>query len=759
MKNIDSSGHLKGKSVFLDDMEVDQNCLHAVVFASPVAHGKILRIDFSEALKLPGIIKILTYNDIPGENELGAIIADEPLLAEEQIHYAGQPVALVVGTSRRIAKQALKQIRMDYQTLTPITDPRVAFQQKSLLMPPRTFQIGNVDDAWKNCTHIIEGRVDSGGQEHLYLETQGAYASVGENGKLTINSSTQGPTAVQKTVARILNIPMHLIEVNVQRLGGAFGGKEDQATAWAVLAALAATVTNRSVKLILDRDEDLRMTGKRHPYSSDFKIGFDENYKIKAFEAEYYQNGGAAADLSPAIIERTLFHASGSYYIPNAKLNAYSCRTNLPPNTAFRGFGAPQAFLVIESALVKAAEKLDADVLFLQKTNLIAEDQAFPFGQITENARAGESWEAADKAFGFDKLRKEIDLFNAQNKWIKKGMAVMPVCFGISFTNTRMNQARALIHIYSDGSIGLSTAAVEMGQGVNTKMVQVASRILSINPKRIKIESTNTSRVANTSPTAASAAADLNGHAVRIACEGIREKLLVMLSRVLDVNSDQLEIIFEQLFIGGKKSELNWEKIIQLAIENRVQLTEVGHYATPNIFFNKNSEKGHPFAYHVYGTAICVMKLDCLRGRYQTESIQLIHDSGKSMNVDIDLGQIEGALVQGIGWVTMEDLRFDKMGLLMSKALSTYKIPDIRSIPEKIEIKFMSTGKKTSAIFQSKAIGEPPLMYGIAAYFALHDAIKAFNPNHKVNVNSPMTPEQLLCNLYPGDTLGSPNRY
>ncbi|MFO7827269.1 MAG: molybdopterin cofactor-binding domain-containing protein, partial [Bacteroidales bacterium] len=641
-----------------------------------------------------------------------------------------------------------KKISIEIEEWEVITDPREAHKKGQLLFPPRSFKMGDVDHKWKECDYIFEGKVENGGQEHLYIETQGSYAYPMDNGSIKIHSSTQGATLVQKIAARILATKMHRIEVDVARLGGAFGGKEDQATAYACMAALATYHLQKPVKISLHRLDDMMMTGKRHPYSSDFKIGLSKDYKILAFQATMYQNGGAASDLSPAILERTLFHSTNTYFIPNTKVIVYSCKTNLPPNTAFRGFGAPQGMFLIESAIAKVACELNISKRIIQEKNFFKENDEFQYGQIAKNVNISQCYQTADKTYHIKKIEQDIEAFNAKNTNYKKGMAVMPVCFGISFTKTPMNQARALVHIYQDGSVGISTGAVEMGQGVNTKMIQVAAKVFSINTNRIKIESTNTTRVANTSPTAASSGADLNGNALRIACNNLLERLKQTAAKMLSCKPTEMSIENEIVYQQGKKTNILWEQLIETAFFDRVSLTENGHYATPVIYFDKTKEKGHPFAYHVYGTAIITVTLDCIRGIYEFDDVKIVHDFGNSMNTIIDNGQVEGAVVQGIGWMTMEELSYAKDGKLLSNSLSTYKIPDIYSVPKNIEIKPLKTEGPELAILRSKAIGEPPFMYGIGAYFAIADAIKAFNFNYKIDFNAPFTPEKVLMRLY-----------
>jgi xanthine dehydrogenase large subunit len=747
LKNIDSYTHVRGESVYLDDIPVVNGTLYAAVFDSPVANGKIKSLDTSEAVKRQGVIKIFTAEDIPGQNQIGGIVPDEELLAGEHVLFCGMPVALVVAETEEAARAAVKKIKIEIEPLPVITDPREAKEKGELIIPPRTFQIGDTSNAWGQCEYIFEGRTETNGQEHLYIETQGAYALPLENGVIRICSSTQGPTAVQRTAARVLALPMNKIEVDTTRLGGGFGGKEDQATTWGVMCALATYHLKKPVKYSLHRMDDMRMTGKRHPYSSDFKIGLNKDLKIIAYEATFYQNAGAAADLSPAVMERTLFHCTNSYFIPNVKATAYSCRTHLPPNTAFRGFGGPQGMFVIEAAIAKAADALSIPASDIQQKNLLKTGEEFPYGQKAES-EANECWNKAIELYDLNKLRKEVDEFNKNNKLYKKGMALMPVCFGISFTKTLMNQARSLVHVYTDGSVGISTGAVEMGQGVNTKILQVAAKIFSIDPAKIKINTTNTYRIANTSPTAASAAADLNGKATQIACLAILQRLKQVISDELKIDINNIEIKDEWFYANGKKTEWDWKKLVMATYVKRISLSEHAHYTPPGIHFDLIKEKGHPFTYHVYGTAIITATIDCLRGIYEIDSVKAVHDFGSSMNYMVDLGQCEGGIVQGIGWMTMEELLYNKEGKLITNALSTYKVPDIYSAPKEIAIHFLETDKDNPAVFKSKAVGEPPLMYGIGAYFALRNAIKAFNPSADIVYDTPMTPEKVLMSLY-----------
>lgn len=748
MNNIDAIGHIRGESLYLDDLPLVAGTLFAVVYDSPFAHARLVHLDLSLAEQSEGVVQIFTAKDIPGQNQIGGIIPDEPLFADHKVDFCGMPIAMVVAQSEEQARQAVQKIKADFEPLPVITCPRQAHAEGQLIIPPRTFVLGNIEQAWSQCAYIFEGRADSNGQEHLYIETQGAYALPTENGGIRIYSSTQGPTAVQRTVAKVLGIPMHLLEVDVTRLGGGFGGKEDQASAWGSLCALAVFHLKKPVKLTLHRMDDMRMTGKRHPYSSDFKIGLDKDLKILAYQAVFYQNAGAAADLSPAVLERTLFHCTNTYFVPNVHATAYSCRTHLPPNTAFRGFGGPQGMFVIEAAIAKAAEKLGVPAREIQRKNLLQTGDEFPYGQIAVS-EAVSCWEKAAECYNFEDIEAEINQFNAQNTLFKKGYALMPICFGISFTKTMLNQASALVHVYTDGSVGISTGAVEMGQGVNTKMLQIAAKIFSVPPHKIKILSTNTQRIANTSPSAASATADLNGHALRLACQAIESRLKQVAAQALSLLPEQITLHDACVNANGNKTQLTWEQLVFMAYSQRISLSEHAHYTPPDIYFDTQREKGHPFAYHVYGTALLVATIDCLRGTYLFEAVKVVHDVGQSMNIPIDIGQCEGGIVQGIGWMTMEEIVYDSNGRLRSNALSTYKVPDIYAVPKLLDVRFWNSDKNNLAIFRSKAVGEPPLMYGIGAFFALRNAIKAFNPTTDLPFDAPMTPEKVLMSLLP----------
>ncbi|MCK9463963.1 MAG: molybdopterin-dependent oxidoreductase [Proteobacteria bacterium] len=720
----------RGEARFVDDVEVPADCLFAAPVPSPAAAGEIVRIETGAAAAAPDVVAVLTAADVPGENQIGAIIQDEPLLAAHEVDCVGQPVALVVARSAAAARAAAKLVAVEVHERAPVLDPREAFARGMLIAPPRTIASGDVEKALAAAAVVVEGRCDTGGQEHVYLETQGALATPTERGGVHVRSSTQSPSGVQRGVARVLGVPMHDVEVDVLRLGGGFGGKEDQATAYAAMAALAAVRVGRPVKLVLSRGEDMRLTGKRHPYSADFRIGLDAGLAITAYEVTFYQSSGAAADLSTAILERTLLHATGSYRVPNVRATATPCRTNVAPNTAFRGFGGPQAMFVMEAAIHAAARKMGVPARAIQERNLIGDGDRFPYGMVARGVRARQCFAEACTESAVAERARLVEEHNRSSCETKRGLAVMPVCFGISFTNTMLNQASALVHVYVDGSVGVSAGAVEMGQGVRAKLRRIAATALGVDLDSVKVESTNTTRTANVSPTAASTGADMNGQAVRMAAEALRARLAP---------------------VAAAHPGASFSEIAAAAHAARVSLTAQAHYATPGIHFDREKNQGAPFAYHVCGTAIAEVTLDCLRGTYRVDSVRIVHDVGSSLDPGVDLGQVEGALVQGLGWLLLEELRWNGSGRLLTDTLGTYKLPDVDFAPRDISVRFLEGDENRFGAYGSKAIGEPPLMYAIAAYFALVEAIRAAREDAAVGFETPLTPEKVFMALAGGN--------
>ena len=750
MNRIDAASHTRGAALFLDDMPPPSDMLYASVFSSPVMHGNILRIHLQEARSVKGVVAVLTGENIPGINQIGSIIQDEELLAQNKVNYAGQPVAVVVAESREIAKKAAKKISVEIEELPAVIDPKEAFEKGYIIDAPRTFTLGDVDSLWQKCDLVVEGACDTGGQEHAYLETQRARAIPLEGDNIRIYSSTQSPSAVQHHAAKVLGLASHNVEVEVKRLGGGFGGKEDQATPWACMAALAAWITQRPVELVLQRGEDMKMTGKRHPYKSDFKMGVTKEGIILGYEVKHYQNSGAVADLSTAVLERTMFHSTNCYYIPNVRIFGVCCKTNLPPNTAFRGFGAPQGMFAIESAITMVAEKLNMPREEIQAKNLLAANNVFPYGQTAGHCSIRTVWEKCETKYPLQKMRKQALSFNKSHFETKKGVAVMPICFGISFTTTYMNQASALVHIFTDGSVSVSTGGVEMGQGLTTNITAIAAKALGINHNRIKVEATNTTRIANMSPSAASATTLLNGNALLLAVNQIIDRLKSLLAQELSISGkEKISIVNEKVFCDAQDTGWTWDRLIHAAHQKRINLSAHGFFATPKIGFDKMKEKGSPFAYHVYGAAVIEVTLDCLRGVYTIDSVKIVHDLGRPLNETVDRAQIEGGLAQGLGWMALEDLRFNDKGQLLSRDLATYKVPDAYFMPDDIEIEFMANEESLPGPYGSKAVGEPPFMYGIGVFFALRDAMRAFMPGSDFDFATPLTPERILLQLYP----------
>ena len=749
MKRIDAAYHVRGEAEYVDDMPQPAQMLYAAVVASTVARGKILALNVKQALALDGIVAVFAASDIPGTNQWGSIIPDWPLLAQDEVNYLGQPIAVVVGKTKASAQKAAHKLAIQVEELPAIIAPKEAFVRGQIIGVPRTFVLGDVARAWSNCALIVEGTCEIGGQEHLYLETQRARAIPLEGQTMRVYSATQNPFAAQRTIAQMLGLPYNAIEVDVKRLGGAFGGKEEQATLWASLAALAAWHLQKPVELVLSRLDDLKMTGKRHPYSSDFKIGVTKEGKILAYEVKHYQNAGAYADLSTAVLERTLFHSTNAYFTPNVRIFRASCRTNLPPSTALRGFGGPQAMFVMESAITQVAEKLGVSREEIQGKNLLRAGDVFPYGQQMPTNSVRQTWQEAEQNYNLPEIKNRIADYNASHFETKKGYALMPICFGISFTATFLNQASALVHLYTDGSVSVTTGGVEMGQGLSTKIAAIVSKALGIGIQRIKIETTNTTRIANMPPTAASVTTDLNGNATLLAIAQILDRLKVVAAKELRVSEpERIAIVDEKILYAGQETNLTWARLLEKAFLDRTNLSAHAFYATPGIEFDRTQEKGRPFAYHVCGTAIVEVTLDCWRGTYEIDSVKIVHELGRSVNELVDRGQVEGGLAQGLGWMTIEDLRFNDRGQLLSDNLATYKIPDIYFMPDEIAIEFL-TEENPLGPYGSKAVGEPPLMYGIGAFFAIRQAMRAFQSQTEFAFKSPLTPETVLCELYP----------
>jgi len=749
MQHCDSPLHVTGRSEYVDDVPAPAGMLHGAVFGSPIAHGKITKLDLEAARSADGVQGVYTLEDIPGSKMIGALALDEPLLCDGTVMYQGHPIALIVAETDEAAAKAVKLCQVEIDPLPIVTCPREAFANGDLLQETRVFEKGAVDPVWETCAHVVEGKIDLAGQEHLYLETNRARAIPKEDGQMTVYSSTQSPSATQKHVAGVLGLPMHKVEIDVKRLGGGFGGKEDQATHWACMAAIAAQDLNKPVQIVLNRVDDMKMTGKRHPYKQDFKIGLDAEGKILAYEVNHFQNSGGFMDLSGPVLERTVLHSTNAYAIPNVKIRASACRTNLPPNTAYRGFGGPQGMFPLEVAIEQAAAKMGVAADWIQERNLIEDGYVFHYGQEVEACNMKRTWKEAKEHFDVAGTKARIEKFNAENKLKKKGFAMMPVCFGISFTKTFLNQGSSLVHVYTDGSVSVTTGGIEMGQGISSNMIAIVSRTFGISHTKVKSNSTNTTRIANISPSAASATSDLNGNATILACREILEGMLKVAAKEFDCEPDAVKIIDSIVHKDGAPTELTWEGLVLKTYFSRVQLMAHGFYTPPDIHFDPVKGYGKPFHYYTYGTCLMEVTVDCIRGTYTLDASQIVHDLGRTIIPTVDRGQIEGGLAQGIGWVTLEELKFTEEGRLISHALSTYKAPDAEFMPKVMDLKLLENVDNPGGPLGSKAVGEPPFMYGIAAYFAIRRAVEAYRELNEDEIYCPMTPEQVLLKLYP----------
>lgn len=735
----------RGEARFTGDLPLPPGTLHAMVATSPQAHARFNGIDRSAALAEPGVVAVLTAADIPGTNDIGNLFRGEPLLAVEEVHGVGEPYALVVADSADAAWRGAQKLRAEWQPLPAIFDVRAAYAAGQLIQPPRTFALGDVDAAWASCTTVVSGRVELGSAEHVYMETQCALAIPRDDGGLKIHSATQSPSGVHKAVAAISGLPMHLIEVEVERLGGGFGGKEEQATPWACLAALAALRLRRPVRLQLDRPDDMRLTGKRHPYSADYRVGLDAQGNFLAYEATLYQNAGCTADLSTAILERSLLHATNAYRLPNVRVTAASCRTNLPSNTAFRGFGAPQAIFVLEAAIRRAARQLGIAPESLQRQNLLHTGDAFPYGMTAADDRATACWDELSSHFDLAGRQQAVAQFNASGGPLRKGLTVVPVCFGISFTATLLNQAEALLHVYADGSVSITTGAVDMGQGVQHRIRRVVALTLGVDEARVHVASTSTRSVANVSPTAASTGADLNGEAARQAALRILAGLRPLAAELLACPPAAV-VFAHDAATQADGRRIAWPELIVAAYARRVPLSALAHYATPGLHFDPSANQGRPFAYHVMGAALVEATVDVLRGTGRIDRVAVVHDVGLSLDPTLDRGQIEGAIVQGIGWMTSEEILYDENGRLLTDTLASYKIPDLYDAPA-IDIRLRQDAG-AAGLLGSKAVGEPPLIYGLGAYFALRAAMAAWRPLPDEVQQTPLTAERIFTQLH-----------
>ncbi len=737
--------HVTGNATFADDIPQLEGTLFVALFISEKAHANIQSIDFSAVEASTGFVSILTAEDIPGVNDCGPIIHDNPILANEKVSYIGQPVFAVVADSFLNARKAVKKAKVSYEELDAIFDLNEADNNNSYVLPPMVLQKGNAQNKLDQADRKLEGRFKVGGQEHFYLEGQVAYAVPKEDGCLHLWCSTQHPTEMQHLVAKSCLLDANQIVVEMRRMGGGFGGKESQSALFCCIASLAAKKLNRPVKCRLDRDDDMLITGKRHHFNYDYHVGFDKTGKIKSLQLKMLLGAGYSADLSGPVATRALCHADNAYLLDDVDLGAYCCKTNTQSNTAFRGFGGPQGAFATEYIIDNISRSVGVDSLDVRKLNFYGktENNITPYGQLVEDNVIHELVDELEKSSDYRSRRKEVQAFNQTSTIIKKGLALTPLKFGISFNVVHFNQAGALVHIYTDGSVLVNHGGTEMGQGLNTKVAQVVANELGINPKQVRATATDTSKVANTSATAASTGSDLNGKAAQDAARQIKDRLVTFLSETYSVEKGKISFIDNVVVFGTEKIEFN--ALIQMAYEARIQLWSDGFYKTPGLHWDKEKLTGSPFYYYAYGASVSEVVIDTLTGEFKILRADLLHDAGNSINPAIDLGQIEGAYIQGMGWLTTEELVWNDEGRLLTHAPSTYKIPAVSDCPAEFNVKLFKNQNVKDSIMRSKAVGEPPLLLGFSVFFAIRDAVASV-AEYKINppLNAPATAEEIL---------------
>jgi xanthine dehydrogenase large subunit len=744
--------HASGEALYVDDMPAPRGMLVGHLVTSPHAHARILRRDASRARALPGVHAVLFAEDVPGHNDVGAVIHDEPLLADEAVHCVGQPVALVVAESADLARRAASLVEVEYEPLSALLSLKAAVEAGAFLTDPHTLRRGEPEAQLASAPLRLSGECMTGAQEHFYLETQTTLARPGEDGTLHLWCSTQHPTEVQILVAKVLGLRHHQVVVEVPRMGGGFGGKETQAVPFAALAALGVYATGRPVKVWLDRDTDMACTGKRHPFWARYDAGFDEQGRLLALEVELFSDGGWSSDLSRAIMDRALFHLDNAYFIPALCFTGRVARTNFPSNTAFRGFGGPQGMFVVEEVLNRAAERLGLDSAEVRERNLYREAprDITPYGQRVLDNRLRRIHAELMASSDYARRRAEVEAFNAASRWTKRGIGFQPVKFGISFTTSFLNQAGALVVVYADGSVQLNHGGTEMGQGLHTKMMAVCAHELGVPPERVRVMHTSTEKVPNTSATAASCGSDLNGEAVRQACEVLRDRLRPVAGRLLALERPGEQAALR--FSGGRvfhparpERAVSFAEVARQAHLEQVSLSATGYYRTPDISYDPKAGRGTPFRYYAFGAAVVEVEVSGLTGEHRVRRVDILHDVGTSLVPSIDRGQVEGGFLQGLGWLTCEEVLYDARGRLVTHSPGTYKIPAVGDAPADFRVTLLERAPQEGTLHGSKAVGEPPFMLALGVVTALRHAIGAFGPPRtEVELASPATPEAIL---------------
>ena len=738
--------HVQGTATYIDDMREPEGLVHVYPgFAKDGAHGTITSCDLTAVESAPGVIAVLTAKDVPGLNDCAPVFGGDPILADGRIMFHGQVVFAVVAETREAARRAVRLAKIVVAAETPAVTVEDALAAKtSDVGEPYAFVKRDAAKTLATARHKVSESFRIGGQEHFYLEGQVSMAVPEEHGAVTVHCSTQHPSEVQFLIAHMLHLPAAMVTVECRRMGGAFGGKESQAAQWACLATLAARRTGRPAKCRLDRDEDMMLTGKRHDFRVDYQAGFDAKGRVTAVDVDFLARCGYSADLSNAICDRTMFHADNAYFYPAARIATRRLRTNTVSNTAFRGFGGPQGMLFAERLMEVVALKTGLDPLDVRKANLYGvKGDVTPYGMKVEDNLAPAIIEELEASSDYRARRQEIARFNAASPVLKKGISLIPVKFGISFTLTHLNQAGALVHVYTDGSVHLNHGGTEMGQGLYTKVAQVVAEEFGIAAAAVRITATTTGKVPNTSATAASSGADLNGMAAKAAAATIRNRLVDFAAKQWKVPKSRIRFENGQVLIGNRA--IPFGDLARQAHIARISLSSTGYYATPKIHWDRARGKGRPFFYFAYGAACSEVTIDTLTGEMKVDRVDILHDVGRSLNPALDIGQVEGGFVQGMGWLTTEELVFDAEGRLRTHAPSTYKIPCASDVPADFRVRlFESRGNKEDTIYRSKAVGEPPLMLGISVWTAIFDAVASCRPGDIPKLDAPATPEAIL---------------
>ncbi len=743
----DSAGkHVTGKAVYVDDMPAPPDAQEAWLVTSALPHARIRRIDATRAAAFPGVGAVVTAADIPGVNDVAPIFSGEPILADGVVEYHGHPVAAVAAATRDAARQAAALVEVEYEELPPVLSIEDALERRLRVGPPQIMRRGDAAAAIAAAPHRLRGEVRCGGQDHFYLEGQVALVLPQEDRDMLVYSSTQHPTEAQHGVARVLGIPDNAVTVEIRRMGGGFGGKESQSTIIAAIAALLAWKTGRPVKLRLSRDDDMIVTGKRHDFLFRYEAGFDDDGAIRGLDMLLAARAGNVADLTTSVLTRALCHVDNCYYLPNVLFRGEACKTNTVSNTGFRGFGGPQGMLAVETVIEHVARSLGLGIDDVRRRNYYggAGRDVTPYGQTVEDNVIVEIVDRLEREVGIERRREEIRAFNRASPLVKKGLALMPVKFGISFNLPTLNQAGALVHVYTDGSVHLNHGGTEMGQGLFVKVAQVVAETLQIDVDKVKVSATTTAKVPNTSPTAASSGSDLNGMAARYAALQIRERMTDVAAGHFDVGREQIVFAGNRVHAGNRN--MSFGELAQLSWRERVSLSATGFYRTPKIEWDGEAMQGRPFYYFSYGACVSEVAIDTLTGESRVLRADILQDCGNSLNPAIDLGQIEGAFVQGMGWLTMEELWWDDAGRLRTHGPSTYKIPGSRDAPAAFNVHMLEDApNREPTIFRSKAIGEPPLMLAVAVWLAIRDAVSSLaGHRHLVALDAPATPERIL---------------